>query len=201
MKKMIFVLLIIGLLFSCKQQQQVVQTPEQVSLQKLEAQKPTVWKQAIYPALVVGDPISFMPSSEIVLSGSFLDQVFMLQDGNIYRVDSVLEVLKTVPALTPGALVTMKKDNIGKILEMNISMDRNDASYLFNFQLKQDGSFALNANANLTYNGKNYPIQASQKGGECLLLVNFFVEKKVQSVSEQAGGVSVSGTKVVPVKK
>lgn len=199
MKKFI-VTLVIGMMIivmGCSRRMAPTTQQTQPPSQKMQADKPMVWKQNLYPKLAVGDPIVFLNSVEIVLDGSFQNQTFFLQDGAIYRMDSILAVTKTVPALTPGILLSMKKASNGQIQEMNVSFSQNDLTYHFNFQLKSDGSFTLNGNAKLIYNGKEYKLLAVTKGGECLLLVNFFVKKEVQTINEQAEGQSVSGTKVI----
>jgi uncharacterized lipoprotein len=198
MKKLIFALLGLVLLSGCKTSQKVVEQPKpEPRSQKLEAEKPMIWKQGLYPKLAVGDPIVFLNSVEIIMDGNFSNQTFFLQDGVIYRMDSIKMVTKTVPALTPGILTSMKKASNGQIQEMNVSFSQNDKTYEFNFQLKSDGTFTLNGNAKLFFNGREYKIQVVTKGGECLLLVNFFVQKDVQTVNESAEGQSVSGTKII----
>jgi hypothetical protein len=197
MKKFIFALFLgLILLIGCVTSKKVVET-QQPQPQKLEAEKPMIWKQGLYPKLAVGDPIVFLNSVEIIMDGNFSNQTFFLQDGAIYRMDSIRMVTKTVPVLTPGILTSMKKASNGQIQEMNMSFSQNDKTYEFNFQAKSDGTFTLNGNAKLFFNGREYKIQVVTKGGECLLLVNFFVQKDVQTVNESAEGQSVSGTKII----
>lgn len=198
MKKIMFALAIGMIIVVMGCSKKIAPTIQQAQpSQKMQADKPMIWKQNLYPKLAVGDPIVFLNSSEIVMDGNFQNQTFFLQDGAIYRMDSILSVTKTVPALTPGILLSMKKASNSQIQEMNISFSQNDMTYQFNFQLKSDGTFTLNANAKLIYNGKEYKILVITKGGECLLLVNFFVKKEVQTITESAEGQSVSGTKVI----
>jgi hypothetical protein len=111
--------------------------------------------------------------------------------------DSILMVTKIVPQLTPGVLFSLKKSSNGLIEEMNVSFSQNDATYTFNFRVKQDGSFTLNSNAKLLYKNKEYKIQVKTKGGECLLLVNFKVTENIENINESAEGQSVSGTKII----
>jgi len=195
MKKLMFAL-VIGtvLLTGCKTvEQSTVSTTES---QQLEAEKPMVWSQSLFPNLEEKDPVVFLNSKDIIIGGDFSSKTFFLKDGAIYRMDSIQTVTKTVPALTPGKIVSLKKTN-GIIQEMNISFSQSDITYTFNFRLKQDGSFTLNANAKLFFQGKEYKDQASTRGGECLLLVNFFAQKNTNSVNESAEGQSVSGTKII----
>lgn len=198
MKKMFFALLIGLVMFGCATTKKVGEQPKSESQsQKLEVEKPIVWRQSLYPKLVVGDPVVFLNSMEIIMDGNFSNQTFFLQDGAIYRLDSIQMVTKIVPALTTGVLTAMKKASNGQIQGMNVSFSQNDKTYEFNFQAKSDGTFTLNGNAKLFFNGKEYKIQVVTKGGECLLLVNFFIQKDVQTVNESAEGQSVSGTKVI----
>lgn len=197
MKKFIFALFLgLVLLIGCVTPKKAVET-QQSQPQKLEAEKPMVWRQILYPKLAVGDPILFLNSSEIIVDGDFSNQTFFLQNGAIYRLDSIQMVTKTVPVLTPGTLVFMKKSGNGQIDGMNISFSQNDATYQFNFQLKSDGTFTLNGNAKLFFKGKEYKVQVTTKGGECLLLVNFFERKDIQNVNESAEGQNVSDAIVI----
>lgn len=187
---------VIGIIMGCNKKMTPTAQQQKPS-QSLEAEKPMVWRQNLYPKVAVGDPIVFLNSTEIIIDGDFSTQTFFIQDGTIYRMDSVQVITKTVPILTTGVVTKIKKDSGGKISEMDISFSQNDATYTFNFRIKADGSFTLNATAKLLFKEKEYKVQAATKGGECLLLVNFKVNKNVENVNEQAEGQSVSGTKVI----
>lgn len=201
MKKIIFALLGLIMLVGCKTTQKVAEVKQTEPLeqpQKLEAEKPMVWKQEIYPKLVVGDPILFFNSSEIILSGDIPNKTFVLQDGVINYLDSTLVIEKTVPVLTPGKLVDINQQMTdGKILRMDISFSQNDATYQFNFRLRTDGAFTLNSNAKVFYLEKEYKVKADVKNAECLLLVKFVPIDKKQRLDGSAEGQSVSGTKVI----
>jgi len=197
MKNFIFALLVGSILFvvGCTTTRTVVEQPQES--QNLKAEKPIVWEQALYPKLTLGDPIVFLNSTKIIIDGDFSTETFFLQDGYIYRMDSILNVIKTVGPLTSGKLIDLKKNVNGQVQIMTISFSANDATYEFNFYLKTDGAFTLNANAKLLFNEKVYKVQVSTKGGECLLLVNFFTQKVIQTINEEAEGRSVSGTKII----
>lgn len=197
MKKIIFTLAI-GMIFLVSCKTVGTATVATTELEQPEVEKPVIWKQNLYPKITVDDPILFLNSSEIIMDGSSKNQTFFLQDGDIVRMDSILVITKTVPRLTSGVLVSMKKTSNGIIEEMNISFSQEDATYTFNFRLKDDRSFTLNSNAKLLYKNKEYKIQVVTKGGECILLVNFKVTNNIQNVNESARGQkSVSGTRVI----
>lgn len=174
-----------------------VQQPAESAQQKIQAEDPIAWKQVYYPKLTLGDPINFLNSKEVMLDGSTSESSFFIQDGTIYRIDSVLNIKKTVPRLTLGVLSSLRKGNNGQITEMIVSFSNDDASYQLTFLLKQDGTFTLNGKAKLLYNNKEFPITVATVNGECLLLVNFKTSQEVLNVNEQAQGAPVQGTKII----
>lgn len=198
MKKFSFTLLVgfVFLFVDCAKQL-VVEQPQQPS-QRINPQKPTIWRQSLCP-VEPGDPVDFFNSTEIVISGNFLDQMFIL-DGGIHRKDSVLSVLRKVPKLTPGEYIVKKKSSNGQVGVMTISFDLNNATYRFDFFVKSDGSFTLSAVAELIYNGVPHEIEASTKGGECLLVVFYDVETITNTDEGEAGGVNASRTKIIKIK-
>ncbi|HLP86885.1 MAG TPA: hypothetical protein VK153_03380 [Candidatus Paceibacterota bacterium] len=161
-----------------------------------EVDQPIIWKQSYYPRLTLGDPLLFYNSSEIYIEGNFANQTFVL-DGKLHRTDNIKEIIKTVEVITPGKLFNLKKDGNGRITDMFISFSQNDATYQFNFKLTSDGSYKLNGNAKLLFEGKEYPVLAKIKGEECKLLFMLEVDTNVEKVNEKAEGEDVSGTKTV----
>lgn len=201
MKKLaIFVLLIIGLPFiSCKQQQHVVQTQQEPS-QKLQAQTYKIWVETLFP-YSFGDPLNVLNSKGIILEGDYFEPVYIFQDGKVKQVDTIYPVARNVPELSLGEILSIKKNSSGHIQEVNVSFSREEVTFTFNFQLKNDGSFTLNGNAKLFVGGKEYKVLAKTTGGECLLLVDFSHEQFIIPDSKSAEGIQVYGTKVVKVKK
>lgn len=187
MKKFIFCSILgLALLVGCATSKKPVET-QQAEPQRIETQKPVVWKQELYPKLAVGDKIFFLNSSEIILEGGLFNNSFFL-DGAINRLDSIVEIIKTVPALTQGVATSLKKTNNNQIVDMIVSFSKNDATYQFDFKLRSDGAYTLNANAKLLFNKKEYKVQATVKGGDCLLMV-FYNKKEIkQTINERAEG-------------
>lgn len=181
MKKIIFALLTGLVMVGCASSKKAAEP------QILDAQKPIVWKQELYPKLVVGDKIFFFNSSEIVLEGDLFNQSFFL-DGAINRLDSILEVIKTVPELTQGIVTSLKRASNGQIIDMVVSFSKNDATYQFDFKLRNDGAYTLNGNAKLLFNGKEYKVQATINGVDCLLMVIYNKKEIKQTISEKAEG-------------
>jgi hypothetical protein len=198
MKNHIIFTLLIGILIlsGCGTAKLVTQAPQTPS-QKIEAEEPVVWKQAYYPKVALGDPIVFLNSKEVVMDGNFSNESFFLQDGVIYKTDSIKNIKKTIPKITPGKLISFKKGINNQIEIMVVSFSQNDASYQLSFYLKKDGSFTLSAKAKLLFEGKEYPINVITVGGECVLLVNFKIKIETTNINEQAEGQNVSGTKVI----
>ncbi len=157
-----------------------------------------VWKENLIPGfnLNVGDPINFLNSAEIILSGDVFNQQISLRDGKIVIGELSRPVTKNVPEGTLGVLVSMNKV-AGRVKEMNMIFSQSDASFKFNFRVKPDGSYTLNGNASLEFDGKEYPIKAASQGKECLLVVDSEVTRTVEPINGTAEGVPVSGTKII----
>lgn len=157
-----------------------------------------VWKENLIPGfnLNVGDPINFLNSSEIILSGDVFSQQIALKDGKIVIGELSRPVSKNVPEATLGVLVSVVRV-AGRIKEMNMIFSQSDASFKFNFRIKPDGSYTLNGNASLEFDGKEYPIKAASQGRECLLVVDSDVTRTVEPINGTAEGVPVSGTKII----
>lgn len=187
MKKIIFAFLIGLVMVGCASSKKAAKVQQQPEQQKLDAQKPIIWKQELYPKLAVGDKIFFLNSSEIVLEGDLFSKSFFL-DGAINRLDSILEVIKTVPELTQGVVTSLKRGSNGQITDMVVSFSKNDATYQFDFKLRSDGAYTLNGNAKLLFNGKEYKVQATIKGGDCLLMVVYNKKEIKQTINEKAEG-------------
>ena len=136
LKKMPVILLVVlmGVFFaSCSKKVSPLASPEATPKQQEKSDQPIAWKQSLFPQLAVGDPINFLNSTTIVLEGSFFNETFFLEDGIIYKMDSIKSLQKTVPTETLGVLTSFKKTQ-ANIEEMNISFSSNDVSYLFNFR-------------------------------------------------------------------
>lgn len=185
MKKLIFALFGLVLLSGCKTSQKVVERSKPEP-QKLETQKPIVWKTSIYEKIAVGDKIFFFNSSEITVDGDFLNQSFLL-DGAINQFDSTLNVIKKVPMLTPGVVILIKRGSNGQILDMIVSHDNNDATYIFDYHLRSDGAFFLNGNAKLIFRGKEYKVTATINA-DCVLMVIYNYYKTEETIVEEAKG-------------
>ena len=171
-----------------------------VSPQEPESDKPIIWKQSYYPDLKIGDPILFFNSTEIFIKKQLGSETFLITDGKLKKTEEITNLIKTVSVTTSGKLVDMKKDVNGRIINMLISFSENDQTYLFDFIVASDGSFKLNGNARLVFEGKKYPAIASIKGDECKLMFIFELETNIENINEKAEGVSVSGTKIIPQK-
>jgi len=145
------------------------------------------WKQVYYPEIKVGDPIFFYNSVEIVMEGEFFNRESFLDGSiNIIQTKKVLE--KTISAMTTGKLLSFKKDNNGNITDMFVSFSPTDKTYYLNFKLTSDGSFNLNGNAKLFFEGKEYPVLATIKGEVCKLLCIVNFEEKIDYIIEKAEG-------------
>ena len=197
MKKISFLLQILFVIFlfnDCSLSQKIVE-PQQIASPENEL---IVWKQIYYPKLVVDDPLLFYNSSEIVISGNFSNQTFEL-DGTLHVTDNIKEVTKTVGEITPGKLFDLKKDANGRITEMFVSFSENDATYQFDFKLDLDGSFKLNGNAKLIFEGKEYPVLATIKGDSCKLLFARSIDTNIEKIDEKAEGEDVYKTKTTTI--
>lgn len=196
MKKLVFLVgLFVLVLFldGCKQQQQIVSVSEPAPVaQAQQVSRPIVWKQMYYKDLKLGDKVLFYNSTEIKLSGSFFNQTLSIENGAINVIDSINNVLKTVPTLTAGGLIDLKKSSSKTIEVMFISFSKNDITYKFSFFRKPDGSFTLNGNATLVFSGKNYPITA-KADSECLLLFVLNKQEVVKDIIESADGWNIEG--------
>lgn len=188
MEKLIFAFLTGLVMVGCASSKKAaeVQQPEP---QKLEAQKPIVWKTSIYEKIAVGDKIFFFNSSEITVDGDFLNQSFLL-DGAINQFDSTLNVIKKVPVLTPGVLKSIKRASHGEIIDMIVFHDNNDATYILDYHLRSDGDFTLNGNAKLIFRGKEYKVTATINA-DCVLMVIYNYYKTEETIVEEAKGASL----------
>lgn len=186
---LILFVLIICLLSSCSVPEKVTASEAQPILLK-QTEKPNLknWKQIYVPDIKVGDSVFFYNSVEIVMEDEFF-RIESFLDGaiNITQTTKILE--KTIPAMTSGELLSLKKDNNGKITDMFVSFSPTDKTYYLNFKLTQDGSFNLNGNAKLFFEGKEYPVLATIKGDVCKLLCVVNFEENIEYIKEKAEGV------------
>lgn len=198
MKNIVIILSVLAI-YGCRTPQ-LTEEPRDPQPSTIKAEGAVVFKQAYLPNIQVGDPVSFLNGKEIVLSGKFNSLMYIMKDGDVIAVDSIQVITKTVPAFTRGIIKSMKKASNGQIQEINIAFSEEDMSYLYNFQLKGDGSFTLNANAKIHFEGKEYKALAATKGGECLLMFNFSFQTKEKEETDEAGGVEISGEKRIKQK-
>ena len=152
-----------------------------------QEEKPIMWKQIYFSAISLNDSVLFYNSSEIRLEGEFFKQFFFVKDGIVNVVDSVNNVSKIVPELTPGGLINLRKNSSGEIMTMVVSFSKNEATYEFSFLRKDDGVFTLSPKAKLFFKGKEYPVIAITSE-ECVLL--FYYNKQVikNEIQENAEG-------------
>ena len=188
MKKIFFTLLV-GLLFlfGCVTSKKVEKKVE-IPTQTLETEVPSLWKQELFPTLKVGDRIFFYNSSEIVLEGNYFITKTSVTNGTINKFNNIVTIVKKVPKMTPGMVSSLIIKN-KQIVDMFVSFSNQDETYRLNFKLKKDGTFTLNGNTKFHFNGKETTVQSSVSGEECLLLVFFNYEEKVNELSEEAEGV------------
>lgn len=182
MKNKIFlgiVLLTILFTSSCK----TTREAPQVQQKKEEL---TVWKQSLFPNIKTSDPVLFFNSTEILLKGSFFNKSTSIEDGKVIVVDSIDNVLKTVPQFTTGGFIQERRPS-GVIQIMVVSFSKNEATYVFSFFKQADGSFLLNGKAKLVYQKKEYEVIASTSEN-CILLFNFEKKEVVNEIKESAEG-------------
>ena len=129
------------------------------------------WKQSIFKDVLIKDSVLFYNSSEIKVESSFFNSTVFAKDGIVNIIDSTNFISTTVPALTPGCLIGIKKDKSGKIIErMMISFFKNKEEYSFIFLKSKDETFVLNSEATIIFNGKIYPVAIKTKN-KCFLVV------------------------------
>jgi len=163
-------------MFGCASVQQTTVTPATPSEAQQVLDTPTVWRQSLYRTISLKDSVLFYNSAEIRLEGNFFKQSVHIQNGVVNSIDSITDVLRTVPVLTPGGLIEMKKSSIGDITSMLISFSKNNCTYNFVFTKTTNGSFSLNGKAELVFNRHVYPVTAITTGN-CVLL--FYYHKQV----------------------
>lgn len=182
MKNLVLLLTLLGfVMFGCASVQQTVTPATPLEVQQV-LDTPTIWRQSLYKSISLKDSVLFYNSYEIKLEGNFFKQSVFIQNGVVNSVDSITDVLRTVPVLTPGGLIEMKKNSMGEIMGMLVSFSRNNCNYHFVFNKKTSGSFTLNGKAELIFNSRIYPVTAITTG-DCILL--FFYHKQVVKLEDK----------------
>lgn len=138
-------------------------------------------------SLKISDKVLFFNSVEILLEGDIFNRTHSIENGKVTIIDSINNIFKIVPELTPGGLINMKKSSNGEIQMMVISFSQNETTYQFGFFKRTDGSFLLSGDAKILYLGKEYKVTAQTKG-ECILLFNFEKKEVKSEIKESAEG-------------
>ena len=211
---------------SCKSTQPLVQ--QQIApIQPLKTEISLVtWYQSRRPELNKNDTLLFYNSLPIELSGTITKSYKSIKDGALCNIDSVFNIMKTVPARTPGRLTDVKRDKSGQIIEMGVLFSVSDKTYTLvymledyvryiqseaskktsrptNYPVYDSGSFILNASATLLFRGEQFKVNAVTKGSEDeKLLVKDIGGRIVIDIKEKAEG-QTTGSVVTsqPVEK
>jgi hypothetical protein len=175
----------------CKSTQPVVE--QQFEPQQVLAEKPAdlvMWYQSLRKNLNKNDVLFFYNSKEVELSGTIpkLGESD-LKDGAINNMDTTFYVQKTVPAYTAGRIVDLKRDDEGTLIQLSVLFDIKDRTYTLTYVLedfarylereaarkdsrisiqpvRNSGSFILNGQAKLLFQGKESDVLATTKGND-----------------------------------
>ena len=201
MKKIIFALFGLVLLFGCKVAEKADTTrPESNVCQAPEGDGLIFWTKDIPHVLKVGDPWSFYNSSEIKLEARVarLGETFV--DGGLVQIDSLRDLIRTVPVLTPGDIVEIKKDAQGNIISIKDRFSLESTTFTFEFKIV-DGYASLDKTKPglIMFRGKAYnvPIKTDDV---CRLKVRYIRDEVLEKDTKAAEGVK-PGNVVIPPKR
>jgi len=200
MKKFVILTLLGFILVCCTATRPVATGTSQQQL----VDTPTVWKQSFLRMIKPNDSIVFYNSSEIIIESPFINQSVSIKEGKLIVSDSIVNVKRVVPILTPGVILELKKNSFGDITDMMVSFSKIDKTYQFIFirtnkpksfvwrkETKWTSEcFVLNNKAELIFDGHRYPITATSIG-DCILLFYFQKQKSEIDDVKQAEGLSV----------
>lgn len=184
----VFAIAFIFILASCKTQKvtEVYNPPPPAPKEENNYQKWNPEIQAKLEALKV-DPlkISFFNSATISLNQNLVKEIVSVVEGEVFLVDSVFQVQKTIEKETVGAL--KEKKTMASPVVINFS--ENDKSYQMTFiYLKEENAYILASTALFLFRGiENKIIPKTTE--RCYLLFSLKKEKIVTEINENAEGI------------
>jgi len=200
MKKMLFkkstliTFLVIIMMFGCKTPKDMViqkQKFEQINIEPIPQVEEVkaelvLWRNQIRD-ISPDKGVLFYNDSEITLEKTLSDPHTFVKDGIVNVIDTINNILKSVPRLTSGILVKTEFDFRGEIRVMFISFSENERTYTFSFVRTTEGRFMLNGTATLIFKSKEYPVTAAVKEN-CFLAFYLNKQKVIIQIKEQAKG-------------
>lgn len=120
--------------------------------------------------------IVFSSSATILMSGAFFSQGATVENGVVISSDTTGRYSRTFDKNTKGKITgTPQKDPGSTVIKsFSVLFEKGDISYIFQFDLASDGSYVLNSQGEITYEGKKYKITtynpATNMGEKCKLL-------------------------------
>jgi hypothetical protein len=193
MKKIIFLLIIVGLIIlvaSCQTPKVSVSEDKPAltaPVENFEKWNPEVSKKlenlGVDPA-----QISFFNSTDVSLNQMLLKEIVEVVDGEVLMTDSTFQIEKLIKKMTPGKII--EKTQLG--LPLIISFSENDQSYLMKFVfLKEENAFVLSGEGTFEFRGVSYKVKP-QTNERCYLLFSLKKEKVVTNIKEEAEGINRS---------
>lgn len=200
MKKLIFALLGLVLLAGCKTTEKVTTGPEPVVRPAPEGDGLIFWTKDIPHVLKVGDPWSFYNSSEIKLDARVSRLVETFVDGGLVQTDSLRDLIRNVPVLTPGDIVEIKKDAQGNVISIKDRFSLESTTFTFEFKIV-DGYASLDKTKPglIMFRGKAYyvPIKTEDV---CRLKVKYTRDEFLEQDVKSAEGVNPENI-ITPIKR
>lgn len=193
MKKIIFLLIIVGLIIlvaSCQTPKVSVSEDKPAltaPVENFEKWNPEVSKKlenlGVDPA-----QISFFNSTDVSLNQMLLKEIVEVVDGEVLMTDSTFQIEKLIKKMTPGKII--EKTQLG--LPLIISFSENDQSYLMKFVfLKEENAFVLSGEGTFEFRGVSYKVKP-QTNERCYLLFSLKKEKVITNIKEEAEGINRS---------
>jgi hypothetical protein len=125
---------------------------------------------------------TYLNSEEISMSAVTATTTFDVKNGVWIVSDSTHNKLRKIPAKTQGKIVEIIRNPAKEWVDhFRVSFDTKDGVFILLFTRAGDGSFILNNDASITYNGEPYNVTVPS-GAICQLL--FFYENNSSSIND-----------------
>lgn len=179
--------------------------------------------EKLRPGLKKGDSLKLYNNFDIQLTRDVtVHHPAITADGDLGDKDTTYQVVKTIPAKTPGGIMDVVHNKAGSIIKVTVKYSMKDDSYIIDWLLEDDvcysqaknnpnvkdpkefyktlvkkpGSFILGGKSTLIFKGQEYELTnktTNSNGEEARLLAGDGRSHSYAPVTEQAEGWSLSG--------